>query len=412
MAIFGIKNEINEVIEEKNEKSIVPTYESDVKDTELLSLISGFKWVVTYFHREVKDNKLVTQFDPNLDITAQNFNRIDDFVIRVDSPLPAGPITDLNGSGIVDVNIIPSPNDIIVSKLMDGRTILFNVTNVGRINYNNNDIYHIEYKAYSEVKDNKDERFQALLKSTINEFEYNDKYRLNNHQPLYTKKQAKEKRKIGDEITKLVDYWQAKFITPDNNFYIGYRNKDESIYDPYLERFIKKVVGINNINRIETIDLDDNNVSILDKIMDDDLSVNRISEYTDFKNTNEFGNNPYLFSISYTGLDECIIVSPVDIYEDLNETIDINFPKVELGHYIFRKVIYDAIKGNDLNFSTLTKFEQLFITVMNGSIITDNVIIDLIDKSYGLPDKEQFYFMPILIYIAKYYVTTFTVEYV
>jgi len=49
--------------------------------------------------------------------------------------------------------------------------------------------------------------------------------------------------------------------------------------------------------------------------------------------------------------------------------------------------------------------------MMNGTTIKQESILEIYDNIFSLDDEEQFYFIPILIYIMKYFITTFTVEF-
>ena len=50
--------------------------------------------------------------------------------------------------------------------------------------------------------------------------------------------------------------------------------------------------------------------------------------------------------------------------------------------------------------------------MLTGNVITANEITEVYAEIYKLDEIEQFYFIPILNYIIKYYLLTFTIKYI
>ena len=417
MAIFGLNDEIQETVIAKEDKSLVPAYESERIDERLVSTISGFSWIVTYFHRNVIDINLVTQFDPNLDPTIQDYIRVDELEIKVDTPINSG-TNELEGSGVLDIDFIPNPNDLFITKLPDGRSIAYVIKSVERFNYNKDNLFNISYSLYKEITDIKDEFMSSLIKSTTEELIYNKDYRLNNTKPLFTKKEVKDREDLYNKINILLTDWTNEYIKPDTKFYMGYRNKDnELIFDPHIEDFIRDTIGLNNIpNKIELAGVENTTINILTCLVDDKIPKNRIMRYVTYVKSSKFGTNPYLFPLYYTGINKIITVTQIedDTVQSVDDVINEYYPKVDNVNYIFRNRVYDFIFNlqSDGEFETLTKFEQLFITTINGNTIDKKDIDEVYEYIFKLPLVEKFYFEPILTYIIKYYITTFTVAFI
>jgi len=417
MAIFGLNDEIAETVIAKEDKSLVPAYESERIDERLVSTISGYSWIVTYFHRNVIDINLVTQFDPNLDPTIQDYIRIDDLEIKVDTPISSG-TNELEGSGVIDIDFVPNPNDLFITKLPDGRSIAYVIRTVERFNYNKDNLFNITYSVYKEITDIKDEFMTSLIKSTTEELIYNKDYRINNTKPLFTKKEVKDREDLYNKINILLTDWTNEFIKPETKFYMGYRDKDNQlIFDPHMEDFIRDTIGLNNIpNKIEVAGVDTNAINLLTCLVDNNMPKNRILKYVTYVKSSKFGTNPYLFSLYYTGINMITTVTQIedDTKQSIDDVISDIYPKIDNVNYIFRNRVYDFIYNlqTDDEFNTLTEFEKLFISTINGSTISKEDIDNVYEDIFNLPTVEKFYFEPILIYIIKYYITTFTVAFI
>ena len=412
MAIFGLNEEIELAIEQKQNESIVPMFESERVNEEVRAYIAGYKWEVTYFHRDINESELVTEYDPNLDPALQSYTRIDNFVINVETPLDS----ELSGgNGIIDLTKPATPNDLFIAKIADGKSVIFVITNVSKLDYNNDKVFNVDYVTYGEITGLDDPQLTTLLKSTVNEFEFNKDFRKTKTQPLYTKKEISDKKAFFKLTEDLVNAWSDRFINQDTNFYMCYKNGNDVIYDPQVETFVRETIGLNNLNdRLEIVEVSDRKVSILDLLVREDIGKGRVNKYLSTLNRDDRSKNPHLFSLDYIQVDEIVDVSKYPVYEKIDETVNVFFPKIEAEHYIFRKQVYDAILNSDLiiDHVTLTKFEQLVVSTMNGDTIRRDTIMELYDNIFSLPDEEQFYFIPILVYIIKYYLTTFTINFI
>jgi len=412
MPIFGISEEVNLNVEEKQNKSIVPMFETERTNEEIRAYIAGYKWEVTYFHRNIDENTYVTEYDPELSPALQSYNRIDNFIINVETPLDSELSS---GSGIVDLNEAVNPNDLFIAKIADGKSVIFVITNVRKVDYNNDKVYNVDYEVYGEITGLDDPQLTTLLNSTANEFVFNKDYRKTKTQPLYTKTEVKDKRELYKVMEDLISEWSRKFINQDTNFFMCYKDELSLVYDPQLETFIRDTIGLNNIsNRIETVEVVDVKISILDLLVKQDIGRGRVHKYTSELDRTDVSNNPHLFTIDYIQVDDIIDVSRDAVYEETNNIINQYFPELETEHYIFRKQVYDIIFNPTLplEYGDLTMFEQLLIATMSGGTIDRAMIDTLYEKIFDIGDKEQYYFMPILTYIIKYYLSTFTIEFI
>ena len=418
MAIFGLTKDIQANITKKEDSSIVPLYDSERVNKDILVALPGLQWEVTFLHRQVNEQTLITQYDPDLDLSLQNFVRINNFVIHVDTPLPKGIPDNLTGSGIIDVDFIPTPNDVILSKLPDGRLAMFALTSVARINYNDIRVFKIEYALYTSFENTDDSIYKTLMASIVEQFYYNKDFRLSNTNPLYTKDEFIDRKLYLNYIERLSTFWNNSFITKDTNFYMGYLKDKDKIYDPYMERFIINILGTNNLDKdVELLELDNNDLTILDYTLSTDHLTSRVIKYKDLLSNATLGNNPYLTGIVFSGsFSKIISVTTIDdnTIDIDNDIINVHFPKINTKNYIFRDYIYRVLNGENLTnvLDNLTTFERIYLNMITGNILDKDDIKLAYDNIYNLPKEEQFYFIPIFIYTLKYYLLTFTIKFI
>jgi len=414
MPIYGLKKELEAEIKEKEDRSLVPLFRSEVVDEPVRAFIQGHKWKVTYFHRLINEMVQVTEYDPNLDPTLQDYIRIDNLTLYLQEPLPEGIGDDLKGEAIIDIDFIPNPNDLFIAKLIDGKNVIFTIESVERFNYNNDNMFKISFMLYGEYENLEDPLIKKLLESTTEELIYNDEYRQTHTQPLYKKEDFVEREEIFRRIEKMVNLFQETFIIPDHEFYLTYENEHNNIiYDPEMENFIDKVIGYSNLSvELNIVGLKSESLSILDYLIDSNQPTGRIKEFCVENKPARFPINPYLSSLSYSCIDYILELKGSGDYKD-NGIINELYPYLPDGRYIFRKEIYDVIKRDDeIDTENLTLFEQLVLSMILREPIEFDDLTELYENLHLLNEEHLFYYLPILLLLHKFYVTTFTVPFV
>ena len=422
MAIFGLdtkSSEIDQVVRDKEDKSLVPLYQSERIDDRVRAFLEGYKWRVTYFHRVIDTMDQITEYDPNLTPDLQDYVRIDNLTLYLESPLPASIPDDLAGTCLIDINMDPNPNDLFIAKLLDGKAVIFVIEDVTRISYNNDNLFQVTFKVYAEYDSLDDKIFKTLQESTTEELIYNEKYRLTADQPLYTKDEFEIRKDVYSKIDKLITLLDNKFISYKTQFFYAYLDDEKNIvYDPNMFEHIKTSIGLTYFkNKPERVNIKDPDLTILDYMLNLNISELLISENVEITSTGDKVNSiyvsPYLDNTIYTRIGRIVNVTtePKD-YKDNGEINEI-FPYIPDGKYIFRKEIYNVIKrGKDVDADKLTLFEKVFLSFMAREPIEYNDLLVIYENLIDLPAKELFYFAPIYLNILHWYVTTFTVPFI
>lgn len=182
--------------------------------------------------------------------------------------------------------------------------------------------------------------------------------------------------------------------------------------------FIRKSIGFSYFrNAPERVNIKDPNFTLLDYLLDLKLPKLSISENVKINPKGDKSNvinvSPYLDNTIFTTIDLIVDTTDDDVtYKDNGEINDL-FPYIPDGKYIFRKEIYDIVKREEsVDIKDLTKYEKVFLYFINREPIEYQELVDLYENLHTLPTKELFYFVPVLISMLNWYVTTFSVPFI
>jgi len=413
----------------EEEKTIVPLFDSDRADELMLPNLSGYNWDVTYFHREVDDYTTVDEFDPELDITLQNYTRIENFRLILESPIPTGIPDNFAAEAIVDCDFTPTPNDLFLTKELDGRIFLYVVKEVDRVTYNNEKLFKISFSIYAEIDDVNDPLLQTLLKSVTQTLYYNPEYRLTSTKPLYTEDELNIQKEFSGYKVKLLSYYKDTFFNNlERTLLIPVKNDLDNylIYDSYLVNFIDKLVGISVFdNDIFIPNLELKGKSILDYLLRLDNDTTFIERYLNLKTPMNFTYSIDVYPLIGLGCDYIVDLSgfPVDslnneIFKsylyDLDTSIKTLFTPIDRSNYIFRDVIYTVLFGETIDTLTtnLSLMDKIILNIITKNTIEKDDVVKLYKNIIYLPLLEQAYYIPILIYIFDYYLKMYTIPFI
>jgi len=412
MPIFSVKEDIKVNVEETKVDN-TRIMETDEPNTIILNQIGGYKWKVNYFNLITNITDYQSDFDLSLDLPITEYNEIKDLIIFLNSPLDNSKPDDITGEGIILLSVLPKLGDLFIANLMDGRKGLFILTGVTRGVYNNRDVYKINFKLYYIIDNTNIEIVKRLKEKTVNSFYYNDRYGIENNQQIYTTEQYVDVNFFKAELSNLISFFNRRMILPTNYNIIGYKTLNGIIYDPNLEYFIKRVIGVSNLKRdVYLYDLD-KQISILDYMIDDSIMIEEIKRYRNLKFVTEYGNNVYLKPIRYSPVNWVVKLENVYNTPEIDENFENNeneyYPPLNKKSYIFSEDFYDVLFGiKVIEDTNLTLFENVILKLIDKEPIDKNDILTLIRSKEDLSVVQQLYFIPILYFIIKYYLNSFT----
>lgn len=262
MAIAGRKP-LAEVPTQPNTPKVQPdNYKSIIYDddntpiTSLIAYVEGAPWTVEYYQQVLSKDNDLREVDPGQPNVYQQYNKIKQFEIRVNSALSTNydsntGITGAPGNGIIYPFLIPNINDYFVTDAGDTAKAIFRITNVERKTFNRDSAFSIEYELVNYVHQAQD-IYQSLVDKTIREFTFSKDRLIENLQPILKDEDYQKISSLKQTYAELVTYYfktffNRKFMT------LVVPGQDNGIYDPYMVNVLIQIVNTNEVNEVRFV---------------------------------------------------------------------------------------------------------------------------------------------------------------
>ncbi len=238
------------------------TYSSIVVDTvenpvsKMLGYAEGYPWIIDYFQQVVTKDTDVRVQDYTQSGVYQQYNKINQLEIRVDSPLSSNQNSNTNamevtGSGFIYAPVIPNAGDMFVGDAGFGQRGIFAINAVERRTIYKQSAYAIKYVQVANI-DSNPERLTDLNTKVISEY-YFDKSLLSQGLPAVIQTKEFEYRiNLKDKYSELCKYYFKTFYKKDYGTLVLPGQKT-GIYDPFLVNFILKIVDTFDAFEIRSI---------------------------------------------------------------------------------------------------------------------------------------------------------------
>lgn len=427
---------------------IAPVIKSDhIKDvfvdstykpaSSLLTYVDGSPWTITSYYSQVVDSDSMIQGQSiNKAGAYQQYNKIINLIINVQSPF--SPTQDVStkeitqtGSALIYPHFIPLEGDMFIADNDDGQFGIYQVTNSERKSLLNDAVHLIDYQLVSIG--NKD-RVLDLDNKTINEFVFIKEFLQTNRNPLITKKEFNYGTEIYEQFKFLINYYLDMFLNSEL-YTILVPNGENATYDPIINNIFKSCVSVTDNRRLLGVRLLNHN-DILSFYSHNIMTAlfNREARYISvgwkrigITTASSFNNRPQLITMHYNGVNYIVYPKDIDhygklgnIYTDksLEETYQRDLSVLENNllvcnkvdnysttpniysvtvddYYIFSEVFYKRIPGK------MSRLETLVYDYIDKKEIDFSVLHSLIVDCTQWPLLEKFYYIPILMLIAK-----------
>lgn len=285
MAIAKTEKLIVDKVPELVRKEVLPAPKPITTDTKyearssLLQYISGSSWRVTYY-KQIKTHEEASEaFNINRPAPYQQYKKIENFEIRVTSPLSNSPDNEkstlsIQGVGLIYPSIIPDHGDTFVADIGDGRMGVFNVFEVTQKSHLKDTVYEIEYHIVAWLDH---ELLKELDEKVVSNAYYERSYSDYGANPVLNE----EEHGLFNKITK----WQSMIVRHyfDSFFSAEYRTflvplPGMVVYDPFIVEFIRRIWSSQDIPELRHLKVynRDNNTNhfmrtIWDSIIDNDV---------------------------------------------------------------------------------------------------------------------------------------------
>lgn len=412
---------------------------NDFPVASLLPYVEGAPWTVQYYGQIVGKHSDLRDFDPSQSELYQQYRLIKDLELRVSSPLTNAFISEtsimkVNGGGYLPTCVTPNVGDVFVAIVDGGDAAMFRVTNIERKSFNRTSVHYIEYEVTTLVHQHP-ERLDAINAKVQQTYYFHKDRLVDGLEPLVTTEDNESILKSRSFYRDLVRWYFRTFYNQRySTLVLPYQ--DVSYYDPFLVRFLMKIVNsddapeIRYINNLPTQKLEVfKQPTIWDALINQSMpDLEMSNKRMGFISTNVFFRDPNVEYARYQLMS--FILAPLDTddslrvrvdpeyveatietlrqttghhgIEDLtynaytleNAVVDILPPLFENQYYVFSQRFYEDSVGKAL-------LETMTLQYLNKETLDLNKIVKISERWSRWSRMEQFYYSPVLMALIK-----------
>lgn len=411
----------------------------------LLPYITGTPWNLhAYYHQLVGEHTDLEQLDSATGASHQTYEVIYGLPIHLSSGLShafndTSTLSEVTGEALVGYGIVPNKHDMFLAQAGNYRIGLYQVKTVERMTYDRQSVYTITYTLIGV--DNEAEASIATLKSRVVREYHHDKQRaVDGLQSVITVPEYQQRL----DIQRLLAYHTNNYL--NKYFVIGVDNvllPDQAfrIYDPDLFRFIHKVLALSSnplYSHLSPITLtqDINQVNTLYKVLLDRESLGLATCAITRKllplkyRRSKQGNYSDMYDLKYLNIDYLVVTEELRPYktdtniEGFTTQNVISVSEVNGLGFLSHKVmtlegiqvplyptfsLFDSYllpKSFYLNQGTCSVLERQLLRAIRREAIASVELHQLLSTIHELPTVVQFYYFPLVAYLATVYLRT------
>lgn len=407
-------------IEERKETHIFRTQEEMKTSTlfhseqpleTIVKQIRGMSWSVNYFLQLKNINEELRLPDKELPPTVQKYNRIDNLVLHVQSPIDQGKPNEISGEAIVNAGFVPLTHDVFLATLLGGREAIFYITNVETRSYNLHKAYYVSYKLWTFI-DTSPDLYNDLLTKVMKNYVYDKEHLLDYGAATILQTDYKDKLNLKYAVQDIIDFYMDKFVTKEK--WLHAIPTHTSLYvDTMLTEMLFKVVNRDDHEKLTKLNALENDigknigVTIWDAILKRDKKIlKRCEKYIDFKFTpytydDMLNKKMQIFAVNFLANK---IINPNEIAKIniIENPLQNNRPDNYLNpisdknkFYVMTEPFYLDIKEE------MGYVEQLVMDYLEGKILNAENVKKIVDEYIYWTTRDQYYLLPIVIILLK-----------
>ena len=410
--------------------SVVRTYDTEA-DYTILNFLEGSKWTVDYYNQDLGKHDSGSLLDSALPSVLSPRTKIKGLTLMVTEAFSENVYEAMTGRALFYAGSIrPFLGDIFIVPILNKKLGIFQITDTKIKTYVNKDMYEIGYEVYLIDDNINANNFLAILEDSVNRtFIFNKDFVRNRSSVLFTEEEDNRYTDFREHMEYLSRKWIKTFR--DNRTNLITIKKQSLIYvDFNLEKFFISILSTNNIENnpiyANTVYAPFGNKFDSDTILDLFKDKKMIKLQDVAKQTIKLCDmgviNYDLRGGDLSGLGfNCMVF----VYKDncmLSEITDTGscFSLIEFSETCSpeNNTLLPNIK-EIAGTSKLYMFSENFYNNLREDIsILEELLLDYIDnrelntaKLYSLKESvnswnylEQFYYIPMLYLLEKYYV--------
>lgn len=400
--------------------------EKDMDYENVTRYIKGYEWNVTYYNLIGDVNSSNTTLSVNSTRATQSYNRILNMTIYLDSPLENGNIETLETTAIINSGIIPFASDIVVSEIFGGKTAMFVVSEITKLNYQKHNIFKVKLK-FKHFKEDNEELFKNLDSKVVHKYVEDKDYIEGYGSPLIMEEEFTLRKSLRHTTDELINYYVYLFKDKERSFLnmnaLPYTQSIENsnsnatfiapvACDTILNSAILRIFGTtsnNEYDELRWIEYDTNRTiyeTVWDAIFNRDPSI-LTSCSKDIGFVGIYGPNsfPAVQHPAYLGVRYVVDKVPSTEFNGYSYNEVFNIEKGDFehplnrtsmdGYYIFSEAFYNMEVGK------MTNFEKLLYNVIARKNYNIKDVLPYVNSYKRWSRYEQFYIIPILILLIR-----------
>lgn len=407
-------------IEERKETHVFRTQEEMKTSTlfhseqpleTIVKQIRGMSWSVNYFLQLKNINEELRLPDKELPPTVQKYNRIDNLVLHVQSPIDQGKPNEISGEAIVNAGFVPLTHDVFLATLLGGREAIFYITNVETRSYNLHKAYYVSYKLWTFI-DTSPDLYNDLLTKVMKNYVYDKEHLLDYGAATILQTDYKDKLNLKYAVQDIIDFYMDKFVTKEK--WLHAIPTHTSLYvDTMLTEMLFKVVNRDDHEKLTKLNALENDigknigVTIWDAILKRDKKIlKRCERFIDFKFTpytydDMLNKKMQIFAVNFLANK---IINPNEIAKIniIENPLQNNRPDDYLNPISDKNKFYVMTEPFYLDIrEEMGYVEQLVMDYLEGKILNAENVKKMVDEYIYWTTRDQYYLLPIVIILLK-----------
>jgi hypothetical protein len=386
--IWGVED--SEVVETTGleTKIVIPLEDSPT----VSHYVDGYSLTCNYFNQINSVNDSGTEYDISVPMDSLRYNKIDNAVIKLSTPLDIKVDEDYSGEAIVDFNIIPLISDVIIASIGLNKFVMLTVTEVKLNKYTNSKIYNITFNK-SMVIDLDDIILEDLDNRADINYIYNKDFISERSAPILVKSVYDKKVNRKALFVKLFDYYVKKFRDPETLTFTT--PTEDKVSDDNVGYIMYLLSRKHNMSLVD-IKYQYTNVSelVINILTRNKLLLNTADRKMSFEY--KIFSNPYSMALyrgstmRYVNISDSTTLE-LEYIEDNEYTP--NFTDIG-GNYLFTDTFIDGGSDNPL--------EELLTQYMNNEPLDNDKLLEIAENIVKLDAGTQFFYLPYVLILLTY----------
>lgn len=423
----GIK-EVSNVATEPEKTAVVDTYR--VPTSHLLQYGEGTPWPVrAYYRRILGTNDTMELFDAGNVNPTQQYQKIENLVISVISPLQPrqdsqSKAFDIQGGGNISNSIIPNQYDVFIAEIGDGDFGIFSLISSERKSHNKVAAYAVEYQMLYRLTP----ELQEILDNKVTEtFVYDERRIAVREDPMMTKEAHNRFVSVLEAIRHIQRTYPLDFYDKGSQS-LRVPVKNTYTHDAWLTNFARNIGCMDERNSYTIYPhppYRPDDVRTVWWALENNIEPRHVSSKFKKYHASSFAGMMRPGSIGWSVFDYTLFPADIDplnisrahpgkavihplpldksqgFEPEISDTtvsdLDTNLPYVlpiDDDYYVFSEKFYGGGAASLLEHLMRCYLKHIPITPQDTMAVTQRVL--------DLPDLERFYYLPVCVLLLMY----------